>query len=683
MTRILTTVVGSYPQPDWLIDRERLGDRLPPRVRAHELWRVAEPLLEQAQDDATRLAVADMEQAGVDVITDGEMRRESYSNRFATALAGVDLETPGVALDRTGHENPVPRVVGPVRRTRPVEVRDVEFLRSLTDRRIKITVPGPFTMTQQAQNDHYPDDRSLALAYAEAVNEELRDLKAAGADLVQIDEPYLQARPEPAREYAVEAINRALDGIEGETVLHTCFGYAHIVHDRLPGYPFLDELADCSATHLSLEAAQPDLDPSLLGALAGQDDRARRPRSRLARGRDGRRRRGPASPRARRGAAGAARRRTRLRDEVSAARARAPQARSDGRRRPARVGRADAVTSLRIAVLAPVSWRVPPRHYGPWEQFASLLTEGLVARGVDVTLFATADSITSGRLDSVVARSYSEDAGVDPKVVECLHIAHAFERADEFDVIHNSFDFLPLSYCELVDTPLLTTIHGFSSELILPVYQRYNASGAYVAISDADRHPTLDYLATIHHGIDTSAFSLQSSPGGYLLFFGRIHPDKGTAEAIDVADASGLPLVIAGIIQDQAYFDERVAPRLDGNRISFVGPVRAGERSALLGGAHALLHLIGFDEPFGYSVVESMACGTPVIAFRRGSMGELIQEGATGFLVDDLAGAVAAVDRAASLDRAAIRADAVSRFDVARMVDDYLDAYAAVVSVRH
>ena len=239
VTRILTTVVGSYPQPDWLIDRERLGDRLPPRVRAHELWRVAEPLLEQAQDDATRLAVADMEQAGVDVITDGEMRRESYSNRFATALDGVDLETPGVALDRTGHENPVPRVVGPVRRTRPVEVRDVEFLRSLTDRRIKITVPGPFTMTQQAQNDHYPDDRSLALAYAEAVNEELRDLKAAGADLVQIDEPYLQARPEPAREYAVEAINRALDGIEGETVLHTCFGYAHIVHDRLPGYPFL------------------------------------------------------------------------------------------------------------------------------------------------------------------------------------------------------------------------------------------------------------------------------------------------------------------------------------------------------------------------------------------------------------------------------------------------------------
>ena len=270
MSGLVTTVVGSYPQPDWLIDRDRLGERLPPRVRARELWRVGEPLLEQAQDDATRLAVADMERAGVDVITDGEMRRESDSNRFATALDGVDLDRPGVALDRTGHENPVPRVVGPIRRTRPVEVRDVELLRSLTDRRIKITVPGPFTMTQQAQNDHYPDERSLALAYAEAVNGELHDLKAAGADVVQIDEPYLQARPEPAREYALEAIGRALDGIEGDTVLHTCFGYAHLVHDRLPGYPFLRELADCSATHISLEAAQPELDPELLRELPGK-----------------------------------------------------------------------------------------------------------------------------------------------------------------------------------------------------------------------------------------------------------------------------------------------------------------------------------------------------------------------------------------------------------------------------
>jgi 5-methyltetrahydropteroyltriglutamate--homocysteine methyltransferase len=261
---LVTTVVGSYPQPGWLIDREGLGKRLPPRVRAQELWRVPAPFLEEAQDDATRLAVRDMEQAGVDVVTDGEMRRESYSNRFATALDGIDLDTPGVALDRTGHENPVPRVVGPIRRTRPVEIRDVEFLRAITDHRIKITVPGPFTMTQQAQNDHYAAARSLALAYAEAVNEELHDLKAAGADVVQIDEPYLQARPEPAREYAVEAINRALAGIEGDTVLHTCFGYAHIVHDRLTGYPFLDELNGCSATHLSLEAAQPNLDPDVL-----------------------------------------------------------------------------------------------------------------------------------------------------------------------------------------------------------------------------------------------------------------------------------------------------------------------------------------------------------------------------------------------------------------------------------
>jgi 5-methyltetrahydropteroyltriglutamate--homocysteine methyltransferase len=264
---LLTTVVGSYPQPEWLIDRERLGERLPPRVRARELWRVREPFLDEAQDDATRLAVRDMELAGVDVITDGEMRRESYSNRFATALEGVDLDEPGVALDRTGHENPVPRVVGPIRRTRPVEVRDVEFLHSLTDRRTKITVPGPFTMTQQAQNDHYADERSLALAYAEAVNEELHELKAAGADVVQIDEPYLQARPEAAREYALEAIARALDGIPGETVLHTCFGYAHIVHDRPSGYPFLRELADCAATDISLEAAQPGLDPELLREL--------------------------------------------------------------------------------------------------------------------------------------------------------------------------------------------------------------------------------------------------------------------------------------------------------------------------------------------------------------------------------------------------------------------------------
>jgi glycosyltransferase involved in cell wall biosynthesis len=337
------------------------------------------------------------------------------------------------------------------------------------------------------------------------------------------------------------------------------------------------------------------------------------------------------------------------------------------------------LSALRVAVLAPISWRVPPRHYGPWEQFASLLTEGLVARGVDVTLFATTDSVTTAKLASVVERGYSENPDVEPKVAECLHIAHVFERAEEFDLIHNSFDFLPLSYSELVDTPVLTTIHGFSSDRILPVYERYNASTAYVAISDADRHPSLDYVATIHHGIDTAAFGLHPTPGGYLLFFGRIHPDKGAAEAIEVALEAGLPLVIAGIVQDQRYFDELIAPRIDGTRVSFIGPVSPDERSALLGGANALLHLIGFDEPFGYSVVEAMACGTPVIAFSRGSMGELIEDGVTGFLVRDTGAATAAVALAARLDRAAIREQAIDRFSVAHMVDAYLDAYAVVV----
>ena len=285
-----------------------------------------------------------------------------------------------------------------------------------------------------------------------------------------------------------------------------------------------------------------------------------------------------------------------------------------------------SVSPLRIAVLAPISWRVPPRHYGPWEQFASLLTEGLVARGADVTLFATADSVTSARLASVVSRGYSETPGVDAKVVECLHIASLFERADEFDLIHNSFDFLPLTYSGLVDTPVLTTIHGLSSPAILPVYRRYNATTSYVAISEADRHPSLDYLTTIHHGIDTDAFALHAAPGGYLLFFGRIHPDKGTAEAIEIAAGAGRPLVIAGIVQDQRYFDQQVAPHLDGKQVSFIGAATAELRSEILGGAEALLHPIRFDEPFGYSVVEAMACGTPVIAFRRGSMIELIDD---------------------------------------------------------
>jgi glycosyltransferase involved in cell wall biosynthesis len=267
-------------------------------------------------------------------------------------------------------------------------------------------------------------------------------------------------------------------------------------------------------------------------------------------------------------------------------------------------------------------------------------------------------------------------------VSECLHIAHVFERAEEFDVIHNSFDFLPLTYSDLVETPVLTTIHGFSSARILPVYQRYNARGAYVAISDADRHPSLDYLATIHHGIDTDAFSLHPAPGSYLLFFGRIHPDKGTAAAIDVAERLGIPLIVAGIVQDQRYFDEQVAPRIDGDAVRFIGAVGSAERSEILGGALALLHLIGFDEPFGYSVIEAMACGTPVIAFRRGSMPELIEDGLTGFLVDDIDGAVAAVRQARVVERVEIRERAVARFGSARMVDAYIDAYATVIRDR-
>ena len=333
-------------------------------------------------------------------------------------------------------------------------------------------------------------------------------------------------------------------------------------------------------------------------------------------------------------------------------------------------------------MLAPISWRVPPRHYGPWERFVSLLTEGLVARGVDVTLFATGDSLTTARLASVVARGWSEDPEIDAKVAECLHIAAAFERAGEFDLLHNSFDFLPLSYCGLVSTPVLTTIHGFSSPRILPVYVKYNRRSAYVAISNADRHPSLDYLATIHHGIDTDAFHLHPAPGAYLLFFGRIHPDKGAAEAIEVAAGVGMPLVLAGIVQDQAYFDACVAPHIDGERVRFLGAVGPDERAQILGGATALLHLIGFDEPFGLSVVEAMACGTPVIAFRRGSMPELIEEGRTGFLVDTTEQAVAAVGPAAGVDRQAIRTVAVARFGVDRMVDEYLAAYGQLLHGR-
>jgi 5-methyltetrahydropteroyltriglutamate--homocysteine methyltransferase len=262
-----TTVVGSYPQPDWLIDREMLGSRLPPRVRVREIWRVGERYLEQAQDDATVLAIRDMERAGIDIISDGEMRRESYSNRFATALDGIDIERPGTALDRTGHPNPVPRISGKIRRRSPVMVRDVLFLRKNTDRPIKITVPGPFTMTQQAQNDYYPDLATAALDYAAAVNEELRDLCAAGADVVQLDEPYLQARPQEARKYALAAIDRALEGLAVTTAIHTCFGYAHVVHSRPNGYPFLAELDATRAAQVAIESMQQQVDLSMLEAL--------------------------------------------------------------------------------------------------------------------------------------------------------------------------------------------------------------------------------------------------------------------------------------------------------------------------------------------------------------------------------------------------------------------------------
>jgi len=265
-----TSLVGSYAQPDWLIDRARLAGRFPPRVRARELWRVNADHLEEAQDDATRLAIRDQERAGLDIITDGEMRRESYSNRFATALDGVDIDNPGTALDRSGHPNPVPRVVGKVRRRQPVQLRDLEFLRANTDRVIKMTVPGPFTMSQQAQNDFYASEEEMALDYAAAVNAEIADLFAAGADVVQIDEPYMQARPETARQYGRKALERALAGIKGTTAIHICFGYAAIIHVRPSGYSFLPELADAPVKQISIETAQSKLDLSVLDQLAGK-----------------------------------------------------------------------------------------------------------------------------------------------------------------------------------------------------------------------------------------------------------------------------------------------------------------------------------------------------------------------------------------------------------------------------
>ena len=336
-------------------------------------------------------------------------------------------------------------------------------------------------------------------------------------------------------------------------------------------------------------------------------------------------------------------------------------------------------TSLSVAVLAPISWRVPPRHYGPWEQFASLLTEGLVERGLDVTLFATADSITKARLVGSAPRGYSEDSTIDAKVWECLHISAVFERASEFDLIHNSFDFLPLSFSGLVDTPVLTTIHGFSSERILPVYRKYDGRSHYVSISDSDRHASLEYAATIYHGIDMETYSIGAGPRDYLLFFGRIHPDKGTEDAILVARRAGLPLVIAGIVQDRRYFERAIEPHVDGDRVRFLGAVGPERKSEILGGARALIHLVSFDEPFGFSVVEAMACGTPVIASRRGSMPEIVTEGVNGRLVESVVEAVEAMAGIDELDAEGVRASVERRFDKSRMVDEYIAVYQRIL----
>ncbi|WP_375381998.1 glycosyltransferase family 4 protein [uncultured Sphingomonas sp.] len=334
---------------------------------------------------------------------------------------------------------------------------------------------------------------------------------------------------------------------------------------------------------------------------------------------------------------------------------------------------------MRIAMLAPIAWRTPPRAYGPWELVTSLLTEALVARGVDVTLFATLDSQTAGTLAGVVPRAYSEDPSIDAKVWEMRHLAHLFERAGEFDLIHNQADFPAHAFSGLVDTPMVTTIHGFSSERIMPMYAPYQDRVNYVAISDADRHPALRYAATIHHGIPLADFAFDPVGSDDLLFFGRIHPDKGAAEAIAAARGAGRRLVMAGIVQDAGYHDREVAPAIDGERVIYLGPVGGERRVRTLGSAAALLHLIGFDEPFGLSVVEAMACGTPVIAFDRGSMRELIDDGVTGFLVNTVDEAVAAIGRIGEIDRAACRARVAERFTVERMADRYLDLYRTIL----
>ncbi len=340
---------------------------------------------------------------------------------------------------------------------------------------------------------------------------------------------------------------------------------------------------------------------------------------------------------------------------------------------------------LRIGVIASVAHRTPPRGYGPWEQVASTLAEGLVALGHDVTLFATADSLTAARLHAEVPTGYEEDRSLDAKVAEHLHVAAAFERAGELDVLSNHFDFVPLTYSRLVAAPVVTTVHGFSSERIVPVYRAYDDVARYVSISDADRHPDLTYEATIHHGIELERFTFrpEPDPSGYLLFLGRIHPDKGVHTAIEVARRAGLPLVIAGIVQDEGYFEQQVRPHLGrggAGSVTYVGPVGPAQRDELLGGALALLHLIGFAEPFGLSVVESLATGTPVVAHPLGSMPEIVRDQVTGFLVDDVEAAVAALARVGGLSRRACRDDARARFSAQRMVADYAELFARVAA---
>ena len=335
---------------------------------------------------------------------------------------------------------------------------------------------------------------------------------------------------------------------------------------------------------------------------------------------------------------------------------------------------------MKIAILSPVAWRTPPRKYGPWEQVASNIAEGMVEQGVDVTLFATGDSFTKGKLVSVCDRPYAEDSNVDAKVSECLHISSLMENADQFDLIHNHFDFLPLSYSRLIKTPMVTTIHGFSSLKILPVYKKYNSTGNYVSISNSDRSPELEYIATVYNGINAEEFIFSPESSEYLLFFGRIHPEKGVYESIQIAKQSKRKLIISGLIQDQEYFDLKVKPFIDDNDIVYIGISGPDERNKLLGGAFALLHPISFEEPFGLSVAEAMFCGTPVIAFNRGAMSELIFDGRTGFLVNTIEEAVEAVKNIKLIDRKYCREWANSRFSRQKMTEGYLEVYQKILS---